>query len=246
VRPRIIFLDNGGVLTDNDVRAEQWRRLLGEYLSPRLGGTPAIWGEANRIAFGAQWERFLAWRDERLEAGEWGDFFQQAGERERWLREMCAHAGVDAPDDALGVARAAEEYVFPRIRASYADTAPAVEALHARGYHLATASGETSYELDHYLKGMGLRERFAGPLFGPDLVQALKGGRTYYDRLIAASGIAPSEALVVDNEERAIAAAAQAGARTVYVRRGDTPPAADADHTVPDLLGLLGLLDLMD
>jgi hypothetical protein len=44
----VLFLDDGGVLNDNTVRGPQWRRLVGEYFAPRLGGDPAAWAEANR------------------------------------------------------------------------------------------------------------------------------------------------------------------------------------------------------
>ena len=56
-----IFLDDGGVLNDNDRRGAEWRRLIGEFLSPRLGGEPLAWGAANRIVFDAQWKRFESW-----------------------------------------------------------------------------------------------------------------------------------------------------------------------------------------
>jgi len=47
---RAIFLDDGGVLSDNERRHEHWTRLAGEYLARELGGDPARWGEANRYA----------------------------------------------------------------------------------------------------------------------------------------------------------------------------------------------------
>jgi len=34
----IIFLDDGGVMNDNNARALQWQRLVGEYFVPLLGG----------------------------------------------------------------------------------------------------------------------------------------------------------------------------------------------------------------
>ena len=50
---RAVFLDDGGVLNDNDCRAPEWRRLLGEYFAPRFGGTPQAWGEADAKLPGA-------------------------------------------------------------------------------------------------------------------------------------------------------------------------------------------------
>ena len=55
----VLFLDDGGVISDNDVRAPQWQALAGDCLLPRPGGTPALWAEANRVAVGAplaEWE----------------------------------------------------------------------------------------------------------------------------------------------------------------------------------------------
>ncbi|MCX8212923.1 MAG: hypothetical protein OTJ97_00160 [SAR202 cluster bacterium] len=42
-----IFLDDGGVMNDNTLRGREWQRHVGEYLSPRLGGSLQAWGNAN-------------------------------------------------------------------------------------------------------------------------------------------------------------------------------------------------------
>ena len=47
-----IFLDDGGVLNDNSRRAPQWQRLVGEFLTPRLGGTRLDWANANAAVAG--------------------------------------------------------------------------------------------------------------------------------------------------------------------------------------------------
>ena len=52
-----IFLDDGGVLNDNDRRAPQWQRLVGEFFVPRLGGTHQAWAEANRRTIASNLER---------------------------------------------------------------------------------------------------------------------------------------------------------------------------------------------
>ncbi len=44
---RAIFLDDGGLISDNDARGPQWRRFLGEFFPPILGGTPEQWAAAN-------------------------------------------------------------------------------------------------------------------------------------------------------------------------------------------------------
>src|SRR5437867_989800 len=101
-QPFVIFLDDGGVMNDNSVRGPQWQRLVGEYLSPRLGGELEAWSAANRTVVEAQMARFrelsvsddfMAWMDQ---------------EDVRWLREMCELVGVQAPrtfEDCLALAR---------------------------------------------------------------------------------------------------------------------------------------------
>jgi HAD superfamily hydrolase (TIGR01509 family) len=219
VRITTVFLDDGGVLNDNERRAAEWQRLVGEFLAPRLGGTPKAWGDANSAVFDQQWRRFEEWQRRAIERDEHGDFFGSAEERQRWLREMCAHVGVVAPQGAgcVELARQTEEYVIPRVRAAFPGAVDAVRALSSLGYTLSTASGAPSKDLERFLTGMGVRDLFAGRLHGPDLVRALKGGRSFYERIFADSSVSPDEALVVDDAPEALRHAAQAGARTVLV-----------------------------
>ena len=42
-----IFFDDGGVMNDNRLRGMQWQKMLGEYFSPKYGGEPHKWAEAN-------------------------------------------------------------------------------------------------------------------------------------------------------------------------------------------------------
>jgi HAD superfamily hydrolase (TIGR01509 family) len=214
-----IFLDDGGVMNDNTRRAAGWQRLVGEFLAPRLGGAPGAWGEANQIVFERQWERFLAWEHQAVARDEYGDFLGSPEEQERWLREMCEHTGVSAPgrDACIKLAGETERYVLPRVHAAYPGAAEAVRELHARGYALHTASGGMSRELDGYLTGMGVRELFTDGLYGPDLVRAMKEGPHYHPRILAHAGVAPEDALIVDDAPHMLERAAAAGATPVQV-----------------------------
>ena len=243
MKPTMVFLDNGGVLHDNERSSAEWGRLIGEYLAPRLGGDPSAWGEANRIVFEDQWRRFEAWSEAHARDDHYVDFFKSAEESVRWLAEMCDSVGVRSPTRATCIALAAstERYVRPRVRSGFDDAAPGVRALFDAGYTLATASGETSEELDHYMAALGVRECFTGRLYGPDLVQAQKASALYYQRILVDVGVEPSQALFVDDNANAIAWAAEAGARAVHMcRQGDAAPAAD--HVVSNLLELVDLL----
>ena len=102
---QVLFVDKGGVLVDNSALSVQWRRLIGEYLAPRLGGRHEKWGEANLPAFQRQWERF----QRAAAAGGPADirgFF--AKDARQWFLDMCDGVGVDRPSDDVADTIAAD------------------------------------------------------------------------------------------------------------------------------------------
>jgi phosphoglycolate phosphatase-like HAD superfamily hydrolase len=96
------------------------------------------------------------------------------------------------------LARQANAYITPLVRAAIPGVVETIRTLHAQGYELHMASGEPSYDLQGYLTGMGVRDCF-GRLYGPDLIDTFKNGPEYYRRLLADMGIDPMQALIVDD-----------------------------------------------
>jgi HAD superfamily hydrolase (TIGR01509 family) len=189
----IIFLDDGGVMNDNNARALQWQRLVGEYFVPLLGGSPEAWSRANRVV------------TDRL------------FEPDAWRR---------------------------RVQAALPGVGDTIRALCRQGYMLHTASGESSLDLEGYLQAMGVRDCF-GRLYGPDLIDTLKEGPEYYDRIFADLGIAAAEALVVDDSPRATRWATQVGARAALV--GDSPlPQTGTTVHIGSLVELPATLQRLD
>ena len=211
---RAVFLDDGGVLNDNERRAEQWRRLLGEFFAPRLGGTPDAWGEANRSVYLAIWDDWLRLRDRGEDPGPswWPD------QDERWLRGMCDLVGIPMPADVQGTVDASRAHVMARIDCAYQDAAPAMRAMRAMGIRLHLASGGQTYELEPYLRRMDVWELIDRP-YGVDLLGANKVSRRYYDRIAEDSGVEPGSALVVDSDAEPLEWAEAAGFRTMHVDR---------------------------
>jgi HAD superfamily hydrolase (TIGR01509 family) len=225
-RIRALFLDDGGVLNDNSLRGPEWERLIGEYLSPRLGGARSRWAEANSVVFAAQLRRWETWVAEQ-DSSSFADFFTSREERVRWMRGMCERVGIALPSDDECHALAVEtgDYVMPRVRCAYDGAAETVAALAASGYRLFTASSGTHRELDACLTGMGVRHYFGERLYGPDIVQKHKHTADYYRRIFEDAGVDPAEALVLDDSARQVELAREAGARSVLVspfeRNGD-------------------------
>ena len=199
------------MLSDNEARAAQWRRLLGQYLAPRLGGTPEDWAAANVGAFERSWKRYV----EHVEGA--GDARGIEGwirrDRALWLADMCAQVGIAVPPDPSGYATRAGTWVAERVQADIPGAIATVKWLHARGLVLHTASGGLSWELEPYLRGMGILDRF-DRLYGPDLVDTYKNGPHFYSALLTDARVAPETAAVVDDGAHVRAWAASLGIRT--------------------------------
>lgn len=213
LRPLVLFIDDGGVMNDNSLRGGEWQRLVGEFMPSRLGGDSYGWAEANGVCFAQVWDRFSG----RLDTFESHAAFQREYDLD-WLFTMCDYLGLATPpeEEGLKLAREAAQYITARVRSAFAGAAEAIRALHEAGYELHTASAETSWELNGYLTGMGVRDCFTH-LFGPDLLDRLKAGSDYYRRAFALAGVEPGDALVIDDAESACAWAGEAGARVVHI-----------------------------
>jgi HAD superfamily hydrolase (TIGR01509 family) len=235
-----LFFDDGGVLNDNAARGPQWQRLVGEYLAPRLGGTAAAWGQANRLVM----ERMEAPSEvarQRTRCPDARDY-----ERIRlsaWFGAMIAEVGVARPsaESVLTLALETTAFVTRHIRAAFPDVVATLAALAARGYALHTASNEASHELAGYLEGMSVRSYF-DRLYGPDLVRTHKTSPLYYQRILTECALHPSQALIIDDNPQAIAYATQAGAQALLVDRSARALVSPSPTTIGNLTSLLTLL----
>ncbi len=215
-RIRAVFIDDGDVMNDNSVRAPQWRTLIGDFFVPRLGGDSEAWAEANRVVFESQWNDVASGHgDEPFQ--QWWDRYQLL-----WMRGMAKRVGVGGErtdEEWMRLAREVSEFVTLNVRSAYPGAVDAIKQLSGRGFELHTASNEVSWELDGYLRGMGVRDLF-GSLYGPDLIDADKHDAEYYMKMFRDSGVDPREAVVVDNEPDFLDRAAATDATTFQVAPG--------------------------
>ena len=231
---RVVFLDDGGVLNDNERRAPEWRRLLGQFFSPRFGGTEEAWGAANMIVIRDIWNDWELAQTGGAELGP--DWFPQ--QDERWLTGMFQRVGVPVPADINGTVRASQLHVMRNIDCAYPDAAPAMRTMHARGLALHLASGGQAWELEEYLRRMGAWELIGRP-YGVDLIGASKTSRRYYDRIIEDSGVDPRSAIVVDSHAEPLEWADAAGFRAVHLDRLHTGSRFERITTLDEMLPLL-------
>jgi HAD superfamily hydrolase (TIGR01509 family) len=221
----VVFLDDGGVINDPPTRREQWYPLVGEFFVPRLGGAPEAWSAANRQVITRMLDRHSL--EARVRAAPEYKSYDPRYKID-WLRWMCEIVGVPAPaadEDCVALSTAAYHHITRKVRSALPGAVEAIQTLRRRGYVLHTASGESSEELDGYLEGTGVRDCF-DRLYGPDLVDTVKDGPRFYERIFADAGVAPRDALVVDDNPAAARWAAEVGAKSVLVGPSSTPDAS--------------------
>ena len=218
-RIETLFVDKGGVLIDNaDDLGPQWRRLIGEFLSTRLGGSASSWGEANVPAFERQVER---WRAEMAKHGpaDVRGFF--AADARLWFLDMCDESSFPRPADDEAERIAAETVAYVKahleIRAPRKGLA-ALRRLRERGLVIHMASGDSHDDLVANLERIGARDLF-DRVYGSDLVNTWKFGPEYYRAILTDSGVDAERAAVVDDLPSALAWARECGLRGFRVER---------------------------
>jgi phosphoglycolate phosphatase-like HAD superfamily hydrolase len=217
-KPQHLFIDNGGVITDNSKLAGHYLRLVGEFLVPRLGGTAEGWAEANRAMFPGVRERSVNRLKENIDVREEYKLWNID-----WLRSMCPLVAVDAPSDDEQCAMLASEaniWILERGVEPFPGAPDALRLL-AREYTLFTASEGLSFLLEVAMKAHGVRDLFTC-LYGPDFVSTPKQSPRYHERIFAHAGVNPATALVVDDDREQLGNAQRAGARTVLVNTQST------------------------
>ena len=222
-----VFLDLYGVLMEPSGPAPQWQRLVGEFLAPRLGGTPEAWGSANKYAAERMFARY---RDPG------GTPRETHGRLRRlWFREMCEHVGVATPKGAAALAEETNAWVSERLRTAYEGTPDALHLLKARGFSLFTSAAAVSQDADAYLRGMGVRDLFE-ETYGTDIIDRWKTNAGFYRKVLEHSGVRPEDAVTVDDLERCLDWAKRAGfARTFLVAPAGTPSSHEVIASLSDL-----------
>lgn len=229
-------------MNGNSVRGPQWQRLVGEFFAPILGGSRAAWATANRAVITTILEP-SSWATRVQEARDYATF--ERTYRLDWLGFMCTMVGVTMPaeGEALALATRAERWIRPQVGAALPGAVDSIRMLHSTGYRLFTASGESSDDLDDYLRGMEVRACFER-LYGPDLIETFKQGPEFYARVFADANVAPQHALVVDDSPAAIGWALDAGAGAVLVGNGMNAPGGA--HRIQSLCELPHLLSALE
>lgn len=97
IRP-VLFIDVGGVLNDNRKRRVEWERMVGDFMPPRLGGTPEVWRKANVGVFQEVWGEVQA---QIADYKSYRDFYRTYASG--WVSRMCSRVGVPEPSEERAI-----------------------------------------------------------------------------------------------------------------------------------------------
>ena len=196
-----IFFDDGGVMSDNNVRGNQWKPLIAEFFAPRFGGEKDNWMKANEYAMG-----FVMNILDHIQASnkEISHKEYYALEHEVWTEKMFEFMGIQNPPKETyeQLALEVDNWIIPQVRSAYPGITECIKSL-SKNYILHTASNETSKVLDAYLTGMDVKNCFKF-LFGPDLIDTMKSHERYYQKIFSYSQVKPENAIIIDDNPRVL------------------------------------------
>ena len=210
---RAVFLDVDGVLLDPARTTAEWMRLMGDVLAPAVGGSPADWGRANGAIFPTLFRDRDRWRDD-------DPLISDRNFDILLLTEMCRFLGHAPPDPEAARELFVEVsvYVCRRADCAFPATIDVIREL-ALSYDVHLATGNPSWRMEPLLEQWGVRD-LIGVAAGTDLVRVMKDSPQFHPSVFALAGVAPENAVVVDDDPEQVRRACALGARGVWVAAG--------------------------
>ena len=141
----------------------------------------------------------------------------------------------------MDVAERALTHLYENTEAVCPGSPDAVKRL-SDDFEIHMASGNPAWIIETVLSRLGVRDLIGKP-FGSDLIGFQKGHGQFYPAIVEAVGAKPSDVIVVDDGETALASARKAGLMTVKV--GGVEPgrfdlAVSSLAELPDVISPLG------
>ena len=226
-----LFIDFDETLCDSFVLRTQYVREVGALLAQSYGKTEDEWAKATADLLVALEKDYVARFAGNPLAG-YSDWLDAA--RQKSVETLFGALNQPIPDNAIQIIKETQFNALTACDAAYPGAYEALDALFQADVRVQMASGNESEYLLAALIGAGI-ESFTESKFGPDLVDCAKEGPEYYLKIFEATGVSPSDALVVDDQPQALAWAMAAGAKTVQAR-------LSTELRFPDVPGVLAIL----
>jgi FMN phosphatase YigB (HAD superfamily) len=237
---KCLFLDFDNTLSDFDQLGLQYVREVAARLVSQFGGDTHAW----KTAVADTLKQLLADYETRFTGNPLAGFnlwMEQA--RLTFVENLCRSQRVSVPADPVAFAREIQYQALIACNAAFPGAVDALETLTQSGVCLHMASAWDSEYLDAALTGAGL-SHYLGSKYGPDLVDCAKEGPEFYERIFAATGVPPTEALVVDDNPDTLRWILQTGATAIqsHITTGHHEVVPGVAAVLTDLRDLPGLV----
>ncbi len=209
-----VILDLWGVLLDSERMNREYNKRAARILALRFDGDRERWLKA----YDGAWERYAR----KLRETDWDtqDWLKAVDELDmNLISETFEAMGVEwRPLDILAYARDLESQVASFIALSFEETHAAVGGLRKAGHKLLVATQVGEWNAKAALSGSGLALDVDGLCTG-DKLNAHKGRRTYWKRLLDIASLSPSDCIAVDDQLECLEAATAAGITGILMDR---------------------------
>ena len=145
---RVLFFDDGGVLNNNKVRGEQWKKFIADYFTPRFGGEPTNWMKANIYAMGFVIDYLTDIQEKGIQMT-YRDY--KIHEDVLWTEKMFEYTGLQPPpeEDYAKLVEDVYRTIVPQVHSEYPGIINCLKQL-SKEYEMNTASNTSSMVLDLY------------------------------------------------------------------------------------------------
>jgi FMN phosphatase YigB (HAD superfamily) len=231
-----VFIDWDNTLSDQFQFNTQYVREVAAILAPKFGGDPTSWEQATIDMLETIQEEYRA-RFVGRPVGDYSAWLDAM--RVKSIEVVFRRLGVPMPPDPRQLAMETQFNALTSCDTSFPGAFDALMWLFENDYRTQMASANDSEWLLAALIGAGI-ESYTESKFGPDLVECAKEGPEFYERIFAASGVAASETVVIDDHPDAIAWAMQTGAKVIQAQ-------LSTERHYPEVPGVIAVLtDLND
>ena len=194
-------------MNNNQVRGQQWRKLIGEYFAPRYGGEKENWSKANTKVM----KYIIDYLDEIQLTNSHLSFKEfHSLENKIWVEKMFEYVGLPCPkeEEYDKIVHGSHAWIIPQVQSSYEGISDVIRDL-SKTYVLHTASNESSTTLDLYVTDL------------------MKSSVDYYKKILAFSKISAEKAIVVDDNPTILRYAESVGLTVVQSCQDGQKPEYD-------------------
>lgn len=196
------------------MRGAQWEKFLPQFFIPRFGGTEENLSNANHRVI----DELMDDIEKRWEIQNRPEDFNEYWNvlMNEWVVHMFEYAGITLPYiDRIEFFKEVSQYVIPHVKSANEGVQETLKFLWEQEYSLYTSSGEVSWELERYIRGMGCEDYFHTDYYGPNLINEGKLSPKFFSKVFQEVGIDPSRAIVLDDNPYFLEYAKDTGAHII-------------------------------